>query len=486
MKQNQSEDHCPHPDSGRDHIAQDGHQFQSQDLYSSLFQQLNFTNNTHFAVALSGGADSVALLIALSCLRDNNRISGQITAFHFNHLIQPEAMLWQEFCENLCQRLEITLCTGSWKRENDDQISENNAREARYRWFAESLKPDQVLLTAHHQGDQAESVLLNLVQGRGHTRMGAIPDRRFLTYTDQRLVARPLLGYTKQQLIDFLKTRKQHWVEDQSNHHSNFDRNFIRHQLLPMMSDRWPQVHNNIQRYAQNAKRYGELFDQLLNRSLDKHLAIEKACIFALATPLDIKELRTLSEFDWCHYILCWLHRFGHPAPTTKQLISLYHQVNIKHAGNDKNPSLIWGERRICHYEGYLHLISGSLKRPETALTINVQAKEVALGNGLYTVIEHGKTHGLRPAALDNGHAKWCWRVGGERLTLPGRQHRTTLKNVFNQLRVPPWERDFVPFLVIDEEIAWVFRVGPSAGFASDSAEDGAISPTLRYQKTVN
>lgn len=216
-----------------------------------------FQSRKHWVVALSGGLDSVALLL-LAKEWSEHFPDIKLSAIHINHGLMAEAGQWQSHCADLCKQLSISFDSESVRVEASPNISiEMAARNERYRIFEKRLSPPKTgLLTAHHANDQAETVLFRLFRGSGLEGLSGVPALRPL---GKGVIWRPLLGYQKSdleayvvrgQLKYFSGEATQLWVDDSSNQDVTYDRNYIRNVILPSISERWPKVVMSIIRSA--------------------------------------------------------------------------------------------------------------------------------------------------------------------------------------------------------------------------------------------
>ena len=191
-----------------------------------------------YIVGFSGGADSTALLHALTAIED--RLGVPVSAAHINHGLHDHADLWQEQCVNFCRLHNIKLtCLKIDPDKNSGKGLEAEARHLRYEAISTLLGPGACLLTAHHADDQAETLLLNLMRGSGVDGLSAMPDSR--PFGDG-LLQRPLLTFQNSALRDYLHENNIVWTEDPSNRQTDHDRNFVRHEVIPLLEERWPGV----------------------------------------------------------------------------------------------------------------------------------------------------------------------------------------------------------------------------------------------------
>ncbi|HEV2320748.1 MAG TPA: tRNA lysidine(34) synthetase TilS, partial [Gammaproteobacteria bacterium] len=229
-------------------------------------------------VALSGGLDSMVLLTALAVERGG--LPGELRALHVHHGLHPKADEWQRHCEVACaslgipleiRRVEVHPATG--------ESLEAVARERRYAAFREVVGADDLLLLAQHADDQLETFLLQALRGAGVRGLAAMPESA--SFSGLKL-ARPLLAYGRAELEAWARQQGLSWVEDPSNADTGFDRNYLRHEVLPRLKQRWPAAAETVSRSARLAAEA----DGLL-----KELAAEDTARFRASETLPLKAL---------------------------------------------------------------------------------------------------------------------------------------------------------------------------------------------------
>ena len=231
----------------------------------TLYELVHSKNPGRICVAYSGGADSTALLVALSNVVDVKRI----LVLHVNHQLQANSGLWEKHCIEHCNQLGVEIEVERLEIPEKGNI-EASARTKRYAFFSRFLDTGDLLLLGHHHQDQVETSLMRVFQGRGLIRM---PQQRIL---GKGVMGRPLLKFTRTSLIEYLSQRKCSWVEDQSNSNQSFDRNYIRSTILPAIARRWPN--------------YLKAFDRVITYDRDKD-AILRNYFNSLIDPVDIQVL---------------------------------------------------------------------------------------------------------------------------------------------------------------------------------------------------
>ena len=207
---------------------------------------LQFGLDKTYWVAYSGGLDSSVLLSLFAELR--RQLPIKLKAIHINHGLSPNASTWASLCATQCQSLQISYLERSVQvNANDGESIEEVARKKRYAVFAKCLEDGDILLTAHHQDDQAETFLLQLLRGAGVKGLAAMPQVKAFARGQHM---RPLLEFSRSHLQAYAKERQLVWVDDESNLNLDFARNYIRHQLMPVLLQQWEGASDVIARSA--------------------------------------------------------------------------------------------------------------------------------------------------------------------------------------------------------------------------------------------
>lgn len=268
------------------------------DAYINRYKLLN-TNNLCL-VALSGGADSVALLLLLKEHGFN------VHAAHCNfHLRGDESDRDEAFCMELCQRLGVELHRAHFNTHEYAELHkvsiEMAARELRYRWF-EQLRQDigaAGICVAHHRDDSVETVLLNLIRGTGLRGLTGIQPRN-------GYILRPLLCVSRVEIEAFLTEKGQKYVTDSTNLEADVLRNKVRLQVLPLLRELNPAVSENIQRTAENLGEAQEVLDAVVGKYKDSN----------------ILELSELEKYGSSEYIIFeWLKNYGFNGNQVRQIL---------------------------------------------------------------------------------------------------------------------------------------------------------------------
>ncbi len=433
-----------------------------------------FTGASRFLVAYSGGMDSHVLLHALAQLRAH--FPGvELQVIHVNHGLHPSAPDWAQHCVSVCAALGVPCEVRVVDARASSGISpEDAARAARYGALAEVVRSGDILFTAHHQDDQAETLLLQLLRGAGPQGLAGMPD---LSRFGTAWLARPLLEFSRAELHDYALAQRLHWIDDPSNVDTRFDRNYLRHEILPHLQRRWPAAQVTLARSAQHCAEATELLEVLARSDfqdlqLDKSGNATKASL--LADPLCVSKLLLLSPARQRNVLRFWIAQAGLPMPQQRHLEQL--QNEVLPAAVDAEPCAHWPGVDIRRYRDALYALPqrpvfDASQQYEWRLDTPLKIANV----GTLTAC-HNQQVGLRADACAAG-VRVVFRSGGERIKPAGRAHHATLKNLFQQVGVPPWLRERVPLLYIGTELAAVAGYWYADEFA---ARVGAI--TIEFQ----
>ncbi len=384
----------------------------------------------------SGGRDSHVLLHAVWSL------GLPLRALHVDHGLHPDSRHWAEHCTAVCRELDVPL---ELHRVAVDVASprgpEAAAREARYRLFEAALAGGGTLLLAHHRDDQAETVLLRLLRGAGPRGLAAMAALRGL---GGGWLLRPLLDVPGAALQAHALAHGLAWVDDPGNADPQAaERNLLRHEVLPRLRARRPGLDAALARAASLQRETAELLDAVADQDLG---ALERS------GALDLAGLRALPEARRLAAVRRWLQLAGRRPPGRERFRQGI--ADLLEAAADRRPELIWEDARLCRYRGRLHLLPPRLPDPPAAPLAFDPARGVRLP-GLGRVWAEPAGAGLDPALLARGDLSLDFRRGGERCRLPGRGSRD-LRRLFQELDLPPWERDRLPLLRVGGQLAAV------------------------------
>ncbi len=423
-----------------------------------------------YAVALSGGADSVALLIALSEYVPGN----QLLALHFDHAIHTDSADWSQYCQDLCARKKIKFYTARWQ-EQDVAIKqqEASAREARYRWFAETMDESDVLLTGHHADDQTETVLMSLFEGRSLRRVAGMSANRPLQLGSQQSIVRPLLDVRRAELQQFLQQRGVEWIEDPANANGKHSRSWIRTEVMPRISQRWPSVVSNIDRVSTQLMETLEIVDDVASKAVLTHARAARRTLFCRTDPLYLEPLISGSEGQFCAILRQWVYQGGIGSPGRKQLSEFFRQ--LREVGSEHHCRLSVNDAEVVFYDEHLFLIEERGFQLGEALPARLDQNTVCCGLRLTYAIDQ---KGFHRNMLQSQNIHWRKRRNDDRFTVSTSSGSTSLKKAMQQAKLAPWLRHSLPLLVQNEEVVWAHGLGVNARFqAHDGGDAEGVLP---------
>ncbi|ASN86736.1 tRNA(Ile)-lysidine synthetase [Pectobacterium versatile] len=387
-------------------------------------------------LAYSGGLDSSVLLHLLVALRQRSGLP--IRAAYIHHGLNPLADSWAEHCCQQCERWQVPFASLPVKVEAQNGGIEAAARMARYQALQAHLQEGEALLTAQHLDDQSETFLLALKRGSGPAGLSAMAAQSMLGH--HRLV-RPLLGISRLQLEAYAQRHQLGWIEDDSNQDERFDRNFLRRQILPRLTQRWPHFPSAVARSAQLCAEQEQLLDELLEESLQ-----------ALCQPdgaLSIDGLAPLSPVRRSALLRRWLAQQGATMPAREQLQRLWDEVATSR--QDAEPVLQLNQMQIRRFRQYLYLLPLMPSLKDRIIPWQSPSCPLSLPDNLGTLSL--ADNGVAIRAPENGEAVSIRFSTSGTVHIVGRAHGRQIKKLWQELNVPPWWRDRTPLVFYNEQL---------------------------------
>lgn len=397
-----------------------------------------------YLIGFSGGLDSHVLLHACAALPAQHP-HPRFRALHVDHGLQPASAGWARHCREVCQQLAIPCTVEHLQLSIPAGASlEAVARTARYAVFSQHLHAGEILLTAHHQDDQAETLLLHLLRGSGVDGLAAMPSVRPLA---QGWLGRPLLACSRAELADYANRHRLNVIDDPSNQDQRFDRNFLRHQVVPLLQQRWPAVQKTLARAAQL---------QAESRTLLAGLVRGKLAEMQGSQPATLSVRRLLAQEPAMQKALLreWLAGQGFQMPEAKKLRHVLHDVLLCKA--DATPCVHWDGCEVRRYRDDVYampplpahdpaqVLVWDVRQPlfiaslgQTLLPENLGAWRQVLADGAETVTVR-------------------FRQGGERLYSAERGGHHALKHLLQEMGIPPWQRERLPLVYAGERLVCI------------------------------
>lgn len=414
-----------------------------------------------FWVAYSGGLDSQVLLHALSCLLPKKRLR----ALHVNHGWHVNATQWVAICRQTCEKLGISCDIISIDAcSKSGESPEAYARIARYTAMTQKIPFGDFLLTAHHRNDQAETLLLQLLRGSGLKGLASMPFCQEFSKTN---VLRPLLDFTRLELYIYAQEHQLTWIEDDSNKDLRFNRNYIRHQVLPLIQQRWPQADKTIARAAANLAEADSLLDEIAHQDW---LLLKGSA----PNILIISSLQKLSTRRRNNVLRYWLKQLGYSLPSQKQLLQI--DILLK-SRIDASPQVNWGNIQLRRYRDNIYALNlvENEKNFEAELISWKFDQTIVLPTLDQLTAKQVLGVGLNDSLLKERQVNVTFRQGGERFYSRNRQGSHPLKKLFQEWAIPPWQRNKIPLIYYQKKLIAVVGYDIDPRFAAKQHELGIV-----------
>jgi len=409
---------------------------------------------SEYWVAYSAGVDSHALLHLLSQCRDD--LSAPIKAVHVNHGLHADAALWSEYAQTVCDDLGVELVTLQvTEKPMSNQSIEAFAREQRYRLMGDAMPTEAMLLTAQHQDDQAETLMLQLLRGAGVDGLSSMPICREFA---KGWLARPLLGVSQEVILDYAKGRQLKWIDDPSNASDVFDRNYLRHQVMPLLKQRWPHA---TQAMAKSASLLGE-GRHFISRQLSEqlHARISGRCF-------SIDAFEAVDSFSRRQLLREWLRLSVGDLPDASRLASC-EKLALSETDSGE---VCWSDSCVRRYAQQLWVTARELPEVNSVpQVVRSTVDRIELEEG--TLMPSAATDGIPKAAFDEGRVSIHHHAEGCRYRLVGREGERRFKQLCQELGIPPWSRMLQPLVMLDDSL-WAIgnhRVSAPSGLAENQA----------------
>ena len=412
------------------------------------------------AVAFSGGLDSTVLLHATVKAHG----AKNVYAFHVHHGIQQEADQWQQHCQAIAKKLGCHFDTQNVKLNKNSNI-ESQARELRYQALYDMCQQRHIsdLLLAHHQDDQAETVLIQLMRGAGVAGLSAMP---LVKAAKQNTIHiwRPFLNLRRQDLEAYAKEHRLTWIEDPSNQDESYRRNAIRKTILPALEKHQAGATENLARSAKHLAQAQELLNQLAD--IDLGLIDTKDGL----SKTNLIRLYKTSEPRASNALRRWLNKNQLAYPSEERLTAWWLELQQSRADSQ----LQWE-----HDSHLIRLWRGTLSIHHDQQASTSKKNTDPEGEWIFKQLpSNSKLPGIAKQRFNEAKTKGLIntmaRQGGEKFKVDLKRPRKSLKNLFQEANIPPWQRD-IPLLYIGEELVAVAGIGISADW--QTTQGPRISP---------
>jgi tRNA(Ile)-lysidine synthase len=418
-------------------------------------------------LAYSGGLDSTVLLHLLTQL--NSQIPFQLKAMHVHHGLSPNADFWTQHCKETCAKYAVPLLLSQVKVDAKSGLGiEASARSARYQALYQE-QADMICL-AHHQDDQAETFLLQLARGSGVKGLAGMA-----AIDLQRKLLRPLLEMDRAALENYAHQHQLKWVEDESNEDTTFDRNFIRHEILPTFKTQYPAINKTLSRTARHLAEASKLLEELAQ--IDAESTIIKTSDSPFAK-LDLKRLALLSEARAKNLIRWWLvmHQSCLPdllLPSADVLDQILNQLLCTQS--DTKVKIKVGQHLFVRkYLEDAYLVVEHPSVPSFNILWEGEA-EIKISDYVHLTFNKQQGEGLSLKKLAHVKLRIKNREGGERFKPDIGRPKRTIKRMLQEYNIPPWQREYLPLVFMDETLVAIPNLAVDADLKASPSELGLV-----------
>lgn len=395
-------------------------------------------------LAVSGGLDSCVLLHAL--VEAQKTLNFTLRAMHVHHGLSSNANHWADFCAKTCAAYQVPFeLVKVMVQKNTGLGVEAAAREARYQALF-AANADFIAL-AHHQDDQAETLLLQLLRGAGLKGLSAMA-----VQDAKRSMLRPLLDVSRLEIEAYAKAAKLAWIEDESNLDTQYDRNYCRHKVMPVLKARFPAASATLARSAAHIAEAANLLDELAQIDAQA-CVIEGRMNVELLTALSLPRAKNL--FRW------WLASLRFSAPSKDRLDDMLAQ--LINASADASLKVVLdktSDTYLRRYQGFAYIESNHPEHTTEIAMIWQGEDTLTMSDGTQLVFERKQGEGLAIERLGGHKLRIASRQGGERFKPDLARPTRTLKHLLQEANMPPWLRERLPLIYLDDTLAVVPKIG--------------------------
>nr|WP_253254812.1 tRNA lysidine(34) synthetase TilS [Buchnera aphidicola] len=402
-------------------------------LIKNIITQLK---NKLFLVAYSGGLDSTVLLhqliIAKKTIPDI-----KIRAIHINHNLTSFSQKWIKHCKKYCEKNKIPLIVKNIFFDEQINNTEEKLRIKRYNIIYNNLLLKEVLLTGHHMNDQCETFFLSLKRGSGPTGLSSMS---FKTMLGDKKIIRPFLNKTRKELEFLANYHHLNWIQDFSNFNTNYDRNYIRHKIIPELEKRWPFFLKNCFRTIKICQKETILLNNFLLEKIQNFVQSDNS--------LNIKTFKNIKK-DMCTALIRrWIALQQIKMPSYKNIECIYDQIIFSRV--DANPKIKIEKNEIRRYKQSLYFIKTQPIVKNTFLFWHKKNNKLFLPNDLGYLVQNDQGISL-PKPKKSELINIRFQYEGKILIL-GRNKTRKIKKIWQEKNIPPWLRNQIPLLFYNDD----------------------------------
>ncbi len=419
------------------------------DLQHVIITHLNLQNDWQqkkLVVGFSGGLDSTVLLSVLASVRDKFP-ELNLSAIHVNHGLMQNCNEWQKHCENYCAAIQVPF-----KAVTCDSITktgkgiENAAREQRFKVFQQLLTEGDLLLLGHHANDQTETVIFRLLRGTGIVGLAGIKSPQII---NNITVVRPLLYIEKFNLNKYAIENQLNWIEDKSNSDEQYDRNFIRKNIIPVLQSRWPDIHQKLHKNSILLQQQSLLLDQLAVE--DSKQLLSQMGFLKLDEVPKLNQSRVLNFLSW------WFRENSGYSLSSTRLNLIYHELN--NYRKDANFKHVCQDHVLLQSSNRAFLISNvffeerSDDRAINSLLPDTWSKTITVNISPFVSISLSFQSSVDFENFKNLNLSINSGIKNGKIKLFDKAHSSEIRKLFQQKNIPAWLKPHWPILTKNKDL---------------------------------
>ncbi len=418
-------------------------------------QLTDYSSASQVIVGYSGGIDSHVLLHLLANIPE---LKPKVTAVYVHHGLQACADDWAIHCREIAAGLGVKFQTKTVNAQaKQGESPEAAARNARYQVFQQLMGTGDILVCAQHQQDQLETVLLQLFRGSGLKGLSGMPSA--IGFAKGRLL-RPLLNIQQETINNYARLHNLNWIEDPSNKDVRFDRNYLRHKVIPLLEQRWPRLDKTVSRVAQHCAEAEQLLAQSVQNDMDRMYDAPTRSLWIPDLLHHTKSVQQLIIREWLSRIGLRMPRLNIIRAIQETLLMTQKSANsvVYHDGH---------ELRVYRQRLYAVLAQALPNLSQVFPWVDKKQPIKLAKNGELFFQE--SRQGIAQYVWQQAVVEIRYRTGGEKIVLPYRKGHHRLKKLYQESAIAPWLRDALPLIYINGQLAAVADIWISADFFSQN-----------------
>jgi len=418
------------------------------------FLKQKLKKNCHLLVGVSGGVDSVVLAHTLSQLR--SLYPFDLTFIYVDHQLHPESNKWANTVKQLAKKLSTEFIYEKVTIDQDLKLgTEGAARKHRYQAFQKHQQ--DILVLAQHEDDQLETLLLQLARGAGSKGLSCMP-----VYHEDLKIWRPLLGVSKDVINGYQQEHKLKFIEDSSNLDNKYDRNYLRNKVIPLIKKRFPQFATTSGRSVKHIAD-GYNYQNLMHAELYES-------VLEGTNQLNGLKLKKLSDYDMGNVIRYWLNEHQVLMPSIKILKQIISQVKKIHS--ESNIKIKVDHFYICSFNQLLFLVKNN--NAPFKKVIWKKQKKMTIDSNRMIIVRNETDQGIRQEILKKNVIEIDQpRNMSAKIKIHPRQPARTLQYIFQQNKIPPWERKNYPIVYLNNKVVSIPGIGTDINYLCKNNEAG-------------